>query len=137
MVESALQVYIIIIIIIIILIIIYIYRERETGDIAQWFVKESEIKSEDPGFDPLVRQGEGQFFFCPSAESTLVPDPPAVRTQMCAHVKDLISICRKRVVLWKHENITHRGKESWAAPYCFSGENSSNSRALHWDKKVI
>ena len=33
-------------------------------------VIESEFKSEDPGFDPLAGQGQGQFF-CPS-ESTLV-----------------------------------------------------------------
>ena len=33
-------------------------------------VRELELKSEDPRFDPMVGQGEGQFF-CPS-ESTLV-----------------------------------------------------------------
>ena len=40
------------------------------GRISFSVVSESEFKSKDPGFDPLVRQGEGQFF-CPS-ESTLV-----------------------------------------------------------------
>ena len=63
-------------------------------------VTASEVKSEDPGFDPLVGQNEGQFF-CPS-ESTLVhicfvPEPLlCVRhaPKMCAHVKDPISICR-------------------------------------------
>ena len=34
-------------------------------------VSESEFKSEDHGFDPLVGQGGGTGFFCPS-ESTLV-----------------------------------------------------------------
>ena len=33
-------------------------------------VCESEFKSDDPGFDPLVGQGEGQFFY--PSESTLV-----------------------------------------------------------------
>ena len=41
-------------------------RERSS------LVTASELKSEDPGFDPLVGQGDGQVvvFFCPS-ESTL------------------------------------------------------------------
>ena len=65
----------------------------------------SEFKSEDPGFDPLAGQGEGQFF-CPS-ESTLVQtylclNPPRVygaSTHICALVKDPTSICRKRAGL--------------------------------------
>ena len=41
-------------------------------DVAQWLVERSEFKSEEPGFDPLVEQGEEQFLFCPSdSESTL------------------------------------------------------------------
>ena len=42
-------------------------------------VRESEFKSEDPGFDPLAGQVKGQFF--------------------CAHFKDPISICGKRLGL--------------------------------------
>ena len=69
-------------------------------------VRESELKSEDPGFDPLVGQGEEQFL-CP-AESPLVQTclclTPlcvygTIRTQICERVKDPISICRKRVGL--------------------------------------
>ena len=91
-------------------------------------VRESEFKSEDPGFDPLERQGEKPFF-CPS-ELTLVQTclclyrPPFVCvtcTQICAHVKDPISICHKRgltVGVFKHENIAHRKeKKSWVALY--------------------
>ena len=70
-------------------------------------------QSEDTGFDPrLVGQGQEQFF-CPS-ESTLMQiclclTPLHAHTQICAPVKDPISICRKRVGLtagdletWKH-----------------------------------
>ena len=66
-------------------------------------VRESEFKTEDPGFDALAEQGEERVF-CPS-ESTLVPtclcmhDPVRVYgTRLnCALVKDPISICRERV----------------------------------------
>ena len=69
-------------------------------------VRELEFKSVDPGFDPLAGQGGVQFFW-PASESTLVqtcfvPDPPFVctaRIKTCAHVKDPILICRKRVGL--------------------------------------
>ena len=48
-----------------------ILSSPEVGvDVAQWLVERSEFKSEEPGFAPLVEQGEGQFLFCPS-ESTL------------------------------------------------------------------
>ena len=71
-------------------------------------VRESDFKSEDRGFDPLAKQGEEQFF-CPS-ESNLVqtrlcltPTPThlecTARIRMCAHVKDPISIWRKRLGL--------------------------------------
>ena len=50
--------------------------------------------------------------------------PPFVctpRTHMCAHVKDPIAICRKRVGLsrwlWKHENTAHGVMKSSVAPY--------------------
>ena len=70
--------------------------------------KESEFQSKVPGFDSLAEQaGEGQFFKNPSESSPVqtclqVPDPPfmcTARTQMCGHVKDPISICRKRIGL--------------------------------------
>ena len=69
-------------------------------------VRESEFKSEDPGFDPLAGQGEGQVLFAPPSQLlcrlVFVPDPPSsVRhaPKMCVHVKDPISICRKTVSL--------------------------------------
>ena len=43
---------------------------HETGDVDSSVVSESGFYSEDPGFDPLTGQGEGQSF-CPS-ESTFV-----------------------------------------------------------------
>ena len=74
-------------------------------------VRASVLKSEEPGFDPLVRQGEGQFF-CPSELThvqtcfCLTPFMCTARTKNCAHVKDPIFICR-----WKHENTAHRIKK--------------------------
>ena len=41
-----------------------------TGDVRSSVVGVSQLKSKDPGFDPLVEQGEEQFFY--SSESTLV-----------------------------------------------------------------
>ena len=85
-------------------------------------VNASECTSEDPGFDPLPGQGEGQFFVLLSfrvisCADFFVPEPPFVCTactQIRAHVIDPISICPKRVGLtagrfWKHENTAHRG----------------------------
>ena len=51
-----------------------------TPVVAQWLEREFEFKPEDPGFDPLKGQGQGEgqvFFFCPS-ESALV------QTCLCA-----------------------------------------------------
>ena len=67
-------------------------------------VNESQFKPEDPGFDPLAEQGEKQFSV---ARSQLVgrlacawtPFVCTARTHICPHVKDPISICRKRVGL--------------------------------------
>ena len=69
---------------------------------------------EDPGFDPLTGQGEGQSF-CPS-ESTFVQTclcltPPSCvrqRTQICAHAKDPISIGRKRVGITAGGRVTQK-----------------------------
>ena len=58
--------------------------------VAQWVVRQNS-NPEDPGFDPLVGQGEGQFF-CPS-ESTLV------QTCLC-----LTLLC----VYSKHPNVCAR-----------------------------
>ena len=97
----------------------------QMGDIAQWL---SEFKSKDVWFNPLVGQGEEQFF-CPSVNSgpdLFVSDPPlnylsTACTQICAHVKDPMSICRKRLDLNSvvHENTAHKGKEKkrWATQY--------------------
>ena len=47
-----------------------------TGDVAHSVARESEFKSEDTRFDPLARQGEGQFF-CPpdSCADLFAPGP--------------------------------------------------------------
>ena len=84
-------------------------------------VLESEFKSDDPGFDPLAEQGEeqgGVFVWslrvnCVQTCLCLTPFVRTARTHMCVHVKDPISICRKRIsrphkpVVWKHENAAH------------------------------
>ena len=88
-------------------------------------VRESEFKSEDPGFDPLAGQDERQFF-CPSEAALcadlLVPDPSSWVRQafdlFCAHVKDPISVCRKRVV------VTAGGMETRKLHLCEGGSFS-------------
>ena len=103
-------------------------------------------------------QGEGQFFSVSPSQllcrlNLFVPDPPhppfvcTARTQICAHVKDPIAICRKKIRphnRWfgnKKTLHTGRGGGSWVAPYCGCSLSSSKAariaRALHWDKKVI
>ena len=88
-----------------------------TGDGRDSVVSASELKSEDPGFDPaLVGAGRvrGSFFY--PSESTLVqtclcrltPFVCTARTQKCAHVKDPISICCKRVGLTAGGMVTHK-----------------------------
>ena len=97
-------------------------------------VRPSEFKSKDSGFDPLVTgAGWGTVVFCvyPS-ESTLVQTclcltPPPLsplficteRTHMCAHLKDPISVCRKRVGLTagRMETLQTGGKKLGIAPY--------------------
>ena len=113
----------------------------------------------------------GKFFLCPGkpSESTLVQTylclPPTplsafvctARTQICAHVKELISICRKRVSLnsrWYGNPKTRHtrgggggggrlGGESWVAPYYGCSLSPGESRlhfpciALGQDKNVI
>ena len=94
-------------------------------------VRASEFNSEDPGFDPLAEQGKGQFFvslllLVNSCADLFVPDPSFVcttRTQMCAHVKDLISICRKRV------GITAGGMETRKH---YTQGKKLGSAVLHW-----
>ena len=101
-------------------------------------VTPSEFKSEDPGFDPLMGQGDGQVLFLflsppplPS-ESTLVQtclcqSPSFVCTRhppkMCALVKDHGSICRKTkrggLVAaggMEAKNTAHRNKQNILGP---------------------
>ena len=81
-------------------------------------VRELEFKSEDLWINPMGGQVDKQCF-CPS-ESTLVETCFSL-TQMCAHVKDPISICHKTVGLTagvgKHENCTQGKEKSWVTPY--------------------
>ena len=90
---------------------------------AKWL---ESLKSEDPGFNPLEGEGEERFF-CPS-ESTLAqiclclttPSCAWVRTHICAHVKDLIFICRKKSrphSRWYGNTKTLHKENSWVALY--------------------
>ena len=85
--------------------------------------RESEFKSEDPGFNPLVGQGEEQFL-C-SSESALVKTCLCliplrvysmhphyfVRTLMITYpsVEKRVGLTTQPVV-WTHENTAYRGK---------------------------
>ena len=98
------------------------------GDIAQWLMRRNSNPKTLHGFDPLAGQGEKQSFCSPS-ESTLV------QTCLCltplrlygthphrAHVKDPMSMCRKRGGLtaggMETRKALHTGSNPWVAPYC-------------------
>ena len=94
-------------------------------------VRASGFQSEDPGFDPLMSvPGWGTVFLSPRVNSCadlFVPEPPCVctaRTHMCAHVKDTISICRKRV------GLTAGGIET--RKHCTQKEKKKLGRAVQW-----
>ena len=77
------------------------WRETTSGGRSS-VVSASEFKSEAPGFDLPLGQGEGLVFFLSlrvnSCADAFVTDSPFVRTaptQMCAHATDPIYICRK------------------------------------------
>ena len=67
-------------------------------------VRESQFKSEEPGFDPLVGQGRGDcFLFCPSEsmsrEDVSVPDSSSCVRHVFKCVRTLkipLSICRAK-----------------------------------------
>ena len=54
------------------------YWAKLTGDVAQW-LEETELKSEDPGFDPLAGQVEKVFLTLRvnSCADLFVPDSPS------------------------------------------------------------
>ena len=94
-------------------------------------VRELEFKSKDPGFDPLVGQGEEQFCFSVPPESNLVQTclcltPPSMAcTQICANVKDPMYICLKRV------GITAGGMET--QKHCAKGHTHKKlGSAVQW-----
>ena len=70
-------------------------------------VRELEFKSEDPGFDPLAGQ-------CVQLSTA--------RTQMCAHSKDPVSICRKRTGLTAGDMETRK--------HCTQGEKKKLRSAV-------
>ena len=78
-------------------------------------VSASEIKSEDPGFDPLVGKGGGGSIYVPPSQPlcrlVFCTGPPFVcmaRNQTCAHIKDPVPICRKRVGLTAGGMVTEK-----------------------------
>ena len=115
------------------------------------------FKSEDPGFDLLVGQGEGQFF-CPSelnscADLFALDSPACVwYAPKCVRVKEPISICRKRVGLTSGAMETRKtqhtlkggrkkklGSATLIYYYGYSlspGKDAQISCVLHWDKKL-
>ena len=121
----------------------------------------SEFKSEDPGFDPLAGQGKLQFLY--SSESTLVQIGLCLSLLRVyyvthpngAHVKDPVSICRKRVGITAggmetRKHCTHKvgggggggdaGELGSAALWLLVFTPGKASRivcAKHWDEKVI
>ena len=85
------------------------------GDVHQR-LESRKFKFEDPGFDPLARQSEGQFVLYPSESNiveiclcltTLPAYSRAACTPICAHVKDPIFICRKRVYVYHSRRYGH------------------------------
>ena len=107
-------------------------------------VRGSEIKSEDPGFDPLAGQVEQPFFplRVKSCADVLCLTPSisvcTFRIHMCAHVKDPISICLQSVGLTAGgvQTRTHctQGGARWVALYygcsLSPGERSPNSPCI-------
>ena len=92
-------------------------------------VRASELKSEGPGFDPVVGHRVREQFLCPS-ESTLVhtclcltpPPPPYPSTLVCTtrtHINfvrtlkipypAVVKEQASQQVVWKHENTAYRG----------------------------
>ena len=67
------------------------------------------------GRNPLAEQGKGQFFSVPPSQllrNMCVPDPTSCArhvAKVCAHVKDPISICRKRVGGMENTKTLHTG----------------------------
>ena len=70
-------------------------------------VSESELKSEDPGFDPLVRHVGDSFTLVQTClcllaltfvRTLMIPYPSVVKEQT------------SQPVVWKHEKTAHRGK---------------------------
>ena len=126
---------------------------HDAGDVRSSVVRASGIKSEDPGFDPLAGQGDKHFSLSLRVNicaDLFVPGPLFVctaRTQMCAHVEDPISICRKRVGLTADgmETRQHctqgKRKAGQAASYYVCSRSPGKAapifRALHLDKKVM
>ena len=108
------------------------------GTLAQW--SESwNSKPTTPGSIPRQAGWGTVFLSLPPSQllcRLVCAWPPfvcAARTQICAHVNDPISICRKRVGLTAggmetRKHCTQKKKKRWVAPWllAFPGENSAN-----------
>ena len=116
-------------------------------------VRESEFKSEYPGFDPLVKQGEVQVFFYPS-ESILVQTclcltpirvyarhaPKCVRTLNIPY-PSVVTQQASEPVVWNHENTAYRKRtKCWVVPYygcslSLRGKHTNISRDIAMGKE--
>ena len=91
-----------------------------TGDVAQW-LKRRNSTPEDPGFDPLAGQGDGQFFlsfrvnpcadvFVPELPSCVRHEPKFVRMLQIPY-PSVVKEFSSQPVVWKHETFRHTGRK--------------------------
>ena len=91
-------------------------------------VRASEFKSEDSGFDPLAGGMVRKSVSVPSGQllrRLVCAWPPfvcKVRTQICTHAKDLISMCRKRA--------DGQGSQRFKLTIYFEFDNIRNTQML-------
>ena len=121
---------------------------RKTGDVAQWLERRnSNTKTLD--LIPWRGRVKGSFFLSlrvNSCADLFVPNAPfarTARTQICAHVKDPLSISRKRVGLTTAVMVTQKqciytrlvSNSNWVARLCRSWLSSGKGTVISaWEK---